>query len=127
MKMKPKPTTTSSAPGSIGPLPRSLNSGNITAPTTIIPATRQAARNPKRMTNKRPISAIRRALIRHRHGAQRLSLAHRQFLGFGFELAAGGKDVAAARRAHRRGVAGIENILRELFDLIPVRALVTRA
>src|SRR6266404_8847960 len=66
------------------------------------------------MTNSDALSAS----IRHRHGAQRLALAHRQFLGFGFELAAGGKDVAPARRAHRRGVTGVENIFRKLFDLI---------
>src|SRR5260221_2054 len=35
-------------------------------------------------------------LIRHRHGAQRLALAHRQFLGLRLQLAAGGKNVAAA-------------------------------
>src|ERR1700704_6600749 len=58
MKMKPKPSTMFSAPGSIGPEPRSLNSGNSTAPTTIIPATRQAARKANRMTNRRPISAM---------------------------------------------------------------------
>src|SRR5207237_515694 len=124
MKIKPKPSTMFNAPGSTGPVPRSLNSGNNTAPTTIIPATRHAARNPNRMTNSRPISAMglihhriakapiflhvmaglgpghprfcttsakedvdarHRAghddsnalsLIRHRHGAQRLALAH---------------------------------------------------
>src|SRR5712675_762165 len=57
MKMKPKPSTMFSAPGSTGPIPRSLNSGNSTAPTTIIPATRHAARNPNRITNSRPINA----------------------------------------------------------------------
>jgi len=50
--MKPKPSMMFSAPWSTGPAPSSLNSGNSTAPTTIIPATRQAARNPKRMTNR---------------------------------------------------------------------------
>jgi hypothetical protein len=40
------------------------------------------------------------------------------------QLAAGGEDVAAARRAHRRGVAGVEDIFGEFFDLIPVRAFV---
>src|SRR6266446_6229100 len=173
MKMKPNPSTMFNAPGSTGPVPRSLNSGNSTAPTTIIPATRHAARNPNRITNKRPISAMQPypsrtrtslnrhagpcaghprlalpqlrkdvdgrdqpghddstcpfALIRHRHGAQRLPLAHRQLFGFGFELAAGGKDVAATWRAHRRGVTGVENVFRKLFDLIPVRTFVSRA
>src|ERR1700722_18747048 len=142
----------------------------------MIPAARQAARNPNRITNKRPISAIKlfssyelypqgasplcphpeeRALarvskdeeslaswfetalarlltmrntsIRHRHGAKRLPFARRQFLGLRFQLAASGQDVAATRRAHRRGIAGVENIFRELFDLIPVRTLVARA
>src|SRR3954451_14375519 len=58
MKMKPKPSTMFSAPGSTGPAPRSLNSGNSTAPTTIIPATRHAARKANRITNSRPNSAI---------------------------------------------------------------------
>src|SRR5882757_4553993 len=166
-----------SADGSIGPVARSLNSGNSTAPTTIIPATMQAARNPNKITNNRPINAMssnqdsrhceptgranarpmtgsakqsrapgntgllrrcaprnddlnynsRHTLVRHRHGAQRLPLAHRQFLGLGFELATGGKDVAAARRAHRRRVTGVENIFRKLFDLVPVRTLVAGA
>src|ERR1039457_3995544 len=34
---------------------------------------------------------------------------------------------ASARRAHRRGIAGVEHDLRELFDLLPVRAFVFRA
>src|SRR5262249_29473088 len=147
-----------------GPAPRSLNSGNSTAVTTIIPATRQAARKPKKMTKRRPISAIQssrpqststtknphpeerrlrrvskdeapsraswfetpirgpsqggKTSSRHRHRAQRLPLPHRQFFGLGFQLPAGGKDIAAARRAHRRGIAGVENILGEFLDLI---------
>src|SRR6266481_10024490 len=162
-KMKPKPSTMFSAPWSTGPAPSSLNSGNSTAPTTIIPATRQAARNPKRMTNRRPIRAMQspslrgaqatkqsrilpRTLdcfaslgmttqttsrappsVRHRHGAQRLPLARRQFLGLRLQLPAGGEDVAAARRAHRRGVAGVEDVFGEFFDLVPVRTFVGRA
>ena len=35
--------------------------------------------------------------------------------------------VAAARRAHRRGIAGAVYNLGELLDLLPVRALVWRA
>jgi hypothetical protein len=54
-KMKPKPSKTLTAPSSIWPPPRSLNSGYSTAPTTIIPATKQAARNANRMTKRRPI------------------------------------------------------------------------
>lgn len=48
MKMKPKPSTILSALWSIGPVARSLNSGYSTAPTTIIPATRHAARKAKK-------------------------------------------------------------------------------
>src|SRR6267154_1724871 len=55
--MKPNPSTMFTALWSIGPVARSLNSGNSTAPTTIIPATRHAARNPNRITNSRPINA----------------------------------------------------------------------
>jgi signal transduction histidine kinase len=43
------------------------------------------------------------------------------------ELAAGGEDVAAARRADRRGIAGIVDEVGELLDRLPVRALVVRA
>src|SRR5882757_3982811 len=67
------------------------------------------------------------ALIRHRHGAQREALAGGQLLGRTLELAAGGKDVASARGAHRRGVAGIDDDLGELLDLLPVRAFVFAA
>src|SRR5438552_5696806 len=187
MKMNPKPSTTLRALGSIGPVARSENSGNSTAPTTIIPATRQAARKANRITKRRPIRAMKKnpstsgglsplhrharacpghprlastetpeavdgrerrqvyvvcagqttmpghdelktgASIRHRHGAQRLPLARRQFFGLRFQLAASGEDVAAARRAHRRGIAGVENIFGEFFDLVPVRALIPGA
>src|SRR5581483_3799717 len=57
MKMKPNPIMMSITLWSTGPAPRSLNSGNSTDVTTIIPATRQAARKPKKMTKRRPISA----------------------------------------------------------------------
>src|SRR5882672_12628182 len=175
-KMKPKPSTMFSAPWSIGPDPRSDNSGNNTAPTTIIPAARQAARKAKKMTNRRPISAMSSSdhripgtsvspsscpascrastscfvtivfevvdgrdkpghddlvrgiySIRHRHGAQRLAFARRQFFGLRLQLPAGGEDVAAARRAHRRGIAGVEDVLGEFLDLVPVRTFVGRA
>src|SRR6201991_2577119 len=167
--MKPKPSTIFSALGSIGPSAKSLKAGNSTAPTTIAPATRLAARKPNRITNSRPIRdissnqeivgwakppdanasggvptkalkvvgtaqerlcppyALNSPSIRHRHGAERLAFAHRQFLGLGFQLPAGGEDVAAARGAHRRGIARIENIFGELFDLVPLRAFVNRA
>src|SRR5579872_4723519 len=138
-KMKPKPRTTFSTPGSTGPAPRSENSGNMIAPTTIIPATKHAARKAKRMTKRRPISAmhvsycrhceeqgdeaiqkslsltldcfasarndevseVRCTSIRHRHRAQRLPFARRQFFGLRLQLTASGKDVASARRTHR--------------------------
>src|SRR6185312_14322447 len=166
--MKPKPSTTLIALWSIWPSPKSLNSGYSTAPTTIIPATKPAARKANRMTKRRPIrdmaglrrcarseaihpaacwemdcfvasllcanaSRLSRAMtatlfsIRHRHGAQRLALAPGQFFGLRLQLAAGGEDVAATRRADRRGVAGVEDIFGEFFDLLPLRALVFRA
>src|SRR5579863_1663936 len=65
--------------------------------------------------------------IRHRHGAQRLPLARRQFFGLRLQLAAGGKDVAATRRAHRRRIAGVENIFGEFLDSLPVGAFISRA
>ena len=43
---------------STGPVPSSLNSGNSSAPTTMIPAARQAARKARKTTNRRPISAM---------------------------------------------------------------------
>src|SRR6185312_9294075 len=167
--MKPKPSTTLIALWSIWPSPKSLNSGYSTAPTTIIPATKQAARKANRMTKRRPIrdmaglrhcersdkaihpaacwdmdcfvaslpcanaSRLSRAMtgtlfsIRHRHGAQRLALARGQFFGLRLQLAAGGEDVAATRRADRRRVAGVEDIFGELFDLLPLRALILGA
>src|SRR4051812_33798502 len=164
--MKPKPSTMFKALGSIGPSAKSLKAGNSTAPTTIAPATRLAARKPNRMTNRRairdmlkiheivgwakspdanasggvPTKALKMvgtaqerlctpyaSSVRHRHRAQRLAFAGRQFFGFGFQLPAGGEDVAAARGAHRGGIAGVENILGKLFDSVPVRALVGRA
>src|SRR3954452_8490877 len=169
MKMKPKPSTTLIALGSIEPVPRSLNSGYSTAPTTIMPAARQATRKAKKMTMRRPIRAmasaslfpslrakrsnpallprskagllrrfaprndggdgaqLHQASIRHRHGAQRLAFAHAELFSLGLELAAGGEDVAAAWRAHRGRIAGIEDVFGEFFDSIPVRALVNRA
>src|SRR5687768_7665832 len=57
--MKPKPTTISNASWSIGPPAKSENSGNSTAPTTIMPATRQAARKANRMMKRRPISDMK--------------------------------------------------------------------
>src|SRR5687768_7275707 len=62
--------------------------------------------------------------IRHRHGAQRQALAGGELLRRALELAAGRENVAAARRAHRRGITGVEHHLGELLDLVPVGALV---
>src|SRR5262245_19972374 len=67
------------------------------------------------------------ASIRHRHRTQREAFARRELFGRALELAAGRQDVAAARRAHRRSVTGIENDLRESLDLIPLRAFVPGA
>src|SRR5207244_719281 len=75
----------------------------------------------------RPGMTVVEPLIRHRHGAQRLSLARRQLFGLRLQLSAGGEDVATARGAHRRGISGVEDIFGERFDLVPVRTFVTRA
>src|ERR1044072_3749777 len=64
------------------------------------------------------------ASIRHRHRAQRHAFACREFFRRTLELAAGGKDVAPARRAHRRRIARIEDVFGELLDLLPVGAFV---
>src|SRR6476646_6511264 len=66
-------------------------------------------------------------LVGHCHGAQRQPLAGAELFGRALELAAGGEDIAAARRAHRRGVTGVEHDLGEFFDLVPVRAFVLAA
>src|SRR5829696_2970939 len=66
-------------------------------------------------------------LIRHGHGAQRQPFAGGKLLRRALELPAGREDVTAARRAHRRGIAGVEHHLRKLLDLLPVRALVSGA
>src|SRR5437660_9763486 len=44
-----------------------------------------------------------------------------------FELAAGGEDVAAAGRAHRRRIAGVEHDVGERLDRRVRRAFVRRA
>src|SRR5690242_5259604 len=51
--------------------------------------------------------------IRHRHGAQRLPLPRRKLFGLRLELTAGRENVAAARRAHRRRIAGVEDVFGE--------------
>src|SRR5262245_18634247 len=63
-------------------------------------------------------------LIRHRHRTQCHALARRELLGRALELAAGCENIATARRAHRRRIAGIEHDLGEFFDLVPVRAFI---
>src|SRR5665213_3346096 len=50
-----------------------------------------------------------------------------QLHAFAFELAAGGHDVATARRAHRRGIARAVHDLGEFLDLVPVGAFIGRA
>src|SRR5207237_341194 len=55
------------------------------------------------------------------------ALARGKLLGRALELSAGGEDVAAAGRAHRRGIARIEHDLGEFLDLLPVRAFVAGA
>src|SRR5438093_642761 len=61
------------------------------------------------------------ALLQHqpRPGPQLLALA--------FKLPTGGQNVAAARRADRARVAGVEDDLGEPFDRLPVRTFVGAA
>src|SRR5215207_6444384 len=60
------------------------------------------------------------------HGVRldRDAVAGAQLLALALELAAGGEDVPAARRADGRGVAGPEDDFGERLDPLPVRALV---
>ena len=58
---------------------------------------------------------------------KRHALARGEFLGRTLELPAGREDIAPARRAHRRRVAGVEDVFGELLDLLPVRAFVSGA
>src|ERR1700759_1707478 len=74
-----------------------------------------------------PISPSWYRLVGHRHGAKRQALARGEFFCRAFKLAAGGENVAAARRPHRRGIASIENNLGEFFDLFPVGAFIGAA
>src|SRR4051812_16089218 len=105
-----------------------------------MPATKQAARKPMKMTMRRPISAMpgqptlsslrergHDPSVRHRHRAQSVAFAHRELFGLRLELAAGGEDVAAARGTYRRGKTGVEDVLGEFLDLVPVRAFIGRA
>src|SRR6516164_4889261 len=50
-----------------------------------------------------------------------------QFLGLALQLTASGKDVASARRANGRGIAGVEHDLGEGLDAVPIRAFIARA
>src|SRR5277367_1461471 len=58
----------------------------------------------------------RQALLEHHAGPRP------QFLALALELAAGGQNVAASRRAHRARVASVEDNFREALDRLPVRA-----
>src|SRR5215472_19172114 len=87
---------------------------------TVPPSGTRSTRSSRRTT-------VSMRLIRHRHGAQRHALARREFLGCALELAAGGEDVAPARRAHRRRIAGVEDVLGKFLDLLPVGAFIAAA
>src|SRR5262245_7763708 len=54
------------------------------------------------------------------------TVARRELQAGGPELAAGGHDVAPARRAYRARVARLVDDLGEALDLLPVRAFVRR-
>src|SRR6478672_9760878 len=88
-------------------------------------ATTTARTYPSGTRRKRKSSRPRLPIsVGHRHGTQRQALAHGELLARTLELAASSEDIAPARRAHRRGIPGVENDLRESFDLLPVRAFV---
>ena len=61
------------------------------------------------------------------HRLERQALAHAEALAFALQLAAGGEDVAAARGADRRGIAGAVDDVGEALDRLPVGALVVGA
>src|SRR6478672_1229861 len=88
-------------------------------------ATTTARTYPSGTRRKRKSSRPRLPIsVGHRHGTQRQALARGEFLARALELPASGEDIAPARRAHRRGITGIENDLGESFDLLPVGAFV---
>src|SRR3569832_1031028 len=58
---------------------------------------------------------------------ERLAVLLLEPLGFALELAASSKDIAAARRAYRRRVAGLVDDVGELLDPRRARAIVVGA
>src|SRR5664279_3698507 len=110
---------------SSGSGPITCNSAPSNAMAAAMPLAAVAMNRAKRMTMMRPRSAKR--LIHHRHSPQRHALARGELLGRALELAAGGENVASARGAHRRGVAGVEHHLRKLLNLFPVGTFVLAA
>src|SRR5262245_54233013 len=88
-------------------------------------ATTTARTYPSGTRRKRKSSRPRLSIsVGHRHGAQGQALARGELFTGAFELPASGEDIAPARRAHRRGITGVENDLGEPFDLLPVGAFV---
>src|SRR6266516_4610410 len=120
-----RPMSTAVFPGMPAASIKSCHSGSRRPPMSTKAAATHATRNAKITTKMRPISA--KISVRHRHGTQREPLARGKFFGRALELAAGGEDVAPARCAHRRGVAGAEHNLGELLDPLPLRAFVSAA
>src|SRR5262245_9669787 len=91
-------------------------------------ATTTATKDPSGTSTNRSSSRPRLSIsIRHRHRAQREALARGELFGRALELAASGQDIAPARCAHRRGVAGIEDDFGKFLDSLPIRALVPGA
>src|SRR5690349_16911611 len=72
------------------------------------------------------VESLNRQLL-HGVGLDGEALAGPHLLAFALELTAGGEDVAPARRADGRGVAGIEDDVGEGLDRLPVRAFVEGA
>src|ERR1700756_5666800 len=73
---------------------------------------------------ERCLARNRRSLQERLFGGELAAFAGAHLLALALQLTAGGENVAAARRADRRGVAGAVEDRGEGLDRLPVRALV---
>src|SRR6476661_4632568 len=131
-KLVAKKETTKKLRRSTGSASAPAQSGATIPTARVMPAATMASSSAKMMTMIRPniiffLEMKPARLLDHGHGAQCHSFPRGQFFGCALELATGGQNVAAARRANRRSITGIEHDLRELLNLFPLRALVSRA
>src|SRR4051812_48467745 len=104
------------------------NGASSVAPTAMVRAHATTAVMYPSGTRKRRRrkAAMRARLLRCDHRFQRHPFADAQALALALQLAAGGEDVAAARGADGRGVAGAVDDVGKALDGVPVRALVAR-